>query len=205
MVLVSRVSTNSVKRFFLAPIQLCGNRACSLAISAIYSTITLSKILLRVFSRVIGRQLPRSKQSTLPSLRRITVIIALPSLGQQPIIKYTLAISASQGAISSPQVFRASFGILSGPSTILFKRRLIVLAISSVIILLLTLRQVAGILPVILLRSTRAGQGKNLSIRIFAFLLLSLIAGNSPVLRIGGRCGSSTRRPAFFFTYFAII
>ena len=55
MVLVSRVSANSVKRFFLAPIWLYGNRAYSLAVSAIYSTITLSKILLRVFSKIIGR------------------------------------------------------------------------------------------------------------------------------------------------------
>ena len=119
-------------------------------------------------------------------------------------IKYTLAISVSQGAISSLQVFRASFGILPGPSTVLFKRQLMVLAISLVIILLLTLRQVTGVSPVILLRSARAGQGENLSIRIFAFLLLSLIASNSPILYIGGRYRSSTRRPAFFFTYFAI-
>ena len=205
MVLVSRVSTNSIKRFFLTSIQLYSNRACSLAISAIRSATTLSRILLRVFSRVIGQQLPRSKQSALPSLRRINVIIALPSLRQQPIIKYALATSVSQGAISSPQVFRASFRILSSPSTILFKRRLIVLAIFLVIISLLTLRRVAGILPIMSLRSTGAGQGKNLSVRIFAFLLLSLIASSSPILCIGGRYGSSTRRPAFFFTYFAII
>jgi hypothetical protein len=51
---------------------------------------------------------------------------------------------------------KALFRILSSPSTILFKRQLIVLAISSVIISLLTLRQVTGILPIISLRSTRA-------------------------------------------------
>ena len=54
------------------------------------------------------------------------------------------------------------------------------------------------------LRSTGAGQGKNLSIRIFAFLLLLLVAYNSPTLYRGGRYRSSTRRPAFFFTYFTI-
>ena len=205
MVLISKISTNSVKRFFLAPIQLYSNRAYSLAVSIIRSTTTLSRILLRVFSRAIGRQLPRSKQSALPSLRRINVIIALLSLRQQPIIKYTLAISASQGTISSPQVFRALFRILSSPSAILFKRWLIVLAISLVIISLSTLKRVAGISPVISLRSTGAGQGKNLSIRIFTFSLLLLIASSSPILYIGGRYGSSTRRPAFFFTYFAII
>jgi len=55
MVVVSSVSTNSVERFFLAPIWLCGSRACSSAVSAIWSAITFSKILLRVFSKVIGR------------------------------------------------------------------------------------------------------------------------------------------------------
>ena len=173
--------------------------------STIRFAITLFKILLRVFFRAIGRQLFRSKQSALPSLYRITVIIALLSLRQQPIIKYTLATSASQGTISGPQIFRALFGILSGLGAVLFKRRLIVLAIFLVNISLLTIRRVAGVSPVILLRSTRASQGKNLSIRIFAFLLLLLIAGNLLVLCIGGRYGSSTRRPAFFFAYFTII
>ena len=124
--------------------------------------------------------------------------MALPSLVQQPIVKHTLAMSVSQGTISGPQIFRASFGILSSPSTILFKRWLIVLAISLVNILLLTLRQVTGISPVILLRSTGARQGKNLSIRIFTFLLLLLIASNSLILYISGRYRSSTRYPAFF-------
>ena len=95
IVAASSVSANSVKRFFLTPIQLYSNRVYSLVISTIQSTITLSKILLRVFSKAMGRQLPRSKQSALPSLRRINVIIALLSLRQQPIIKYTLATSTS--------------------------------------------------------------------------------------------------------------
>ena len=55
-----------------------------------------------------------------------------------------------------------------------------------------------------LLRSTRASQGKNLSIRIFTFLLLLLVAYNSPTLYRGGRYRSSTSRPTFFFTYFTI-
>ena len=55
-----------------------------------------------------------------------------------------------------------------------------------------------------LLRSTRASQGKNLSIRIFAFLLLLLVAYNSPTLYRGSRYRSSTSRPTFFFTYFTI-
>jgi len=55
MVVASSVSANSVKRFFLAPIWLCGSRACSSAVSAIWSAITFSKILLRVFSKAIGR------------------------------------------------------------------------------------------------------------------------------------------------------
>ena len=80
-----------------------------------------------------------------------------------------------------------------------------VLAISSVVISLLTLRQVTGTSPVISLRSAKASQGKNLSIRIFAFLLLSLIASNSPSLRRGRRYRSSTRRPAFLFTHLAIL
>ena len=54
MVVASSVSTNSVKRFFLAPIWLYGSRVCSLAVSAIWSAITFSKILLRVFFRAIG-------------------------------------------------------------------------------------------------------------------------------------------------------
>ena len=91
MVAASSVSANSIERFFLAPIWLYSSRACFLAVSAIQSAITLSKILLRVFSKAIGRQLPRNKQSALLSLRRINVIIALPSLGQQPIAKYTKA------------------------------------------------------------------------------------------------------------------
>ena len=95
MVAASSISANSVKRFFLAPIQLCGSRACSSTIFAIQSAITFSKILLRVFFKAIGRQLPRIKQSALPSFRKITIIIDLPSHGQQPIIKYILAISAS--------------------------------------------------------------------------------------------------------------
>ena len=65
-------------------------------------------------------------------------------------------MSASQGAISGLQIFKALFRILSSPSAILFKRQLIVLAISLVVISLLTLRQVTGILLVISLRSTRA-------------------------------------------------
>jgi hypothetical protein len=72
-------------------------------------------------------------------------------------VKYALAISASQGAISSLYIFKALFRILSSPSTVLFKRRLIVLAISSVIISLSTLRRVTSVLPVISLRSARAG------------------------------------------------
>ena len=55
-----------------------------------------------------------------------------------------------------------------------------------------------------LLRSTRAGQGKNLSIRIFAFLLLLLVAYNSPALYRGGRYRSFTSYPTFFFIYFTI-
>jgi len=55
MVAVSSVSANSVERFFLAPIWLCGSRACSSAVSAIRSAITFSKILLRVFFKAIGR------------------------------------------------------------------------------------------------------------------------------------------------------
>jgi len=79
-----------------------------------------------------------------------------------------------------------------------------VLAIFLVVILLLTLRRVTSASLVISLRSTRASWGKNLSIRIFAFLLLLLIASNLPGLCRGGRCRSSTRRPAFLFAYFAI-
>ena len=160
IVAVSSVSTNSVKRFFLTPIQLYSNRVYSLAVSTIQTAITLSKILLRVFSNIIGRQLPRIKQSALLSFYRTTVIIDLLSRGQQPIVKHALAISISQGTISNLQVFKALFRILSSPSTILFKRRLIVLAISLVVILLLTLRRVTGISLVMLLRSTRASQGK---------------------------------------------
>ena len=37
MVAVSSVSANSVKRFFLAPIWLCGSRACSSVVSAMRS------------------------------------------------------------------------------------------------------------------------------------------------------------------------
>jgi len=66
-----------------------------------------------------------------------------------------------------------------------------VLAISSVIMSLLTLRRVTGVLPVMLLRSAGAGWGKNLSVRIFAFLSLSLVACGSPALYRGGRYRSS--------------
>jgi len=55
IVAVSSVSANSIKRFFLAPIWLCSSRSCFLAMFTIWSAITLSKILLRVFSKVIGR------------------------------------------------------------------------------------------------------------------------------------------------------
>ncbi len=70
---------------------------------------------------------------------------------------------------------------------------------------LLTLRQVTSILLVILLRSTRASQGENLSIRIFTFLLLLLIAYRLPTLYRGSRYRSSTSYPTFFFTYFTIV
>jgi len=65
-------------------------------------------------------------------------------------------MSISQGAISGLQVFRALFRILSGPSAVLFKRRLIVLAISLVVMSLLTLRRVTSVLLVMLLRSAGA-------------------------------------------------
>ena len=55
IVVASSVSANSVKRFFLTSIWLYSSRACSLAISTMRSTITFSKILLRVFSKAIGR------------------------------------------------------------------------------------------------------------------------------------------------------
>ena len=55
MVAASSVSADSVERFFLTPIWLCSSRACSLAVSAMWSAITFSKILLRVFSKAIGR------------------------------------------------------------------------------------------------------------------------------------------------------
>ena len=54
MVAVSNISTNSVKQFFFAPIYLYSNKAYFLAVSTIQSTITLSKISLRVFSKAIG-------------------------------------------------------------------------------------------------------------------------------------------------------
>jgi len=77
-----------------------------------------------------------------------------------------------------------------------------VLAISSIVISLLIYRRVTGILPIMLLRSARAGWGKNLSIRIFAFLSLLLVAYNSPALYRGSRYRSSTRCPTFFFCLF---
>ena len=55
IVVVSSISADSVKRFFLAPIWLYSSKAYSSAVSAIRSAITLSKILLRVFSKAIGR------------------------------------------------------------------------------------------------------------------------------------------------------
>jgi hypothetical protein len=55
IVAASSVSANSVKRFFLAPIWLYSSRLYSLAMSAMRSAITFSKILLRVFSKAIGR------------------------------------------------------------------------------------------------------------------------------------------------------
>ena len=55
IVVASSVSADSVKRFFLTPIWLYSSKAYSLAISTIWSAITLSKILLRVFSKAIGR------------------------------------------------------------------------------------------------------------------------------------------------------
>ena len=55
MVLASKVSADSVKRFFLAPIWLYSNKVYFLAVSAMRSTITLFSILLRVFSKAIGR------------------------------------------------------------------------------------------------------------------------------------------------------
>ena len=118
MVAVSSINTDSVKQFFFTPILLYNNRACSLAIFTIQSAITLSKILLGVFSKIIGRQLPRIKQSTLPSFYKTNVIIDLPSYKQQPITKYILAISISQSTINSLQVFKALFKILFSPSTV---------------------------------------------------------------------------------------
>ena len=144
------------------------------------------------------------KQSTLPSFYKTTIIIDLLSYGQQPITKYALAISISQGAISSLQVFKALFRILLSLSTILFKRRLIVLAISSAIISLLIYRRVTSVLPIILLRSARASQGKNLFIRISTFLLLLLVAYNFPILYRGSKYRFSTRSLTLFFTFFAI-
>jgi hypothetical protein len=79
---------------------------------------------------------------------------------------------------------------------VLFERRLMVLAISSVVMSLLTRRRVTSTSPVMLLRSAGAGWGKNLSVRIFAFSSLLLVACGSPALRRGGRCGSSAGRPA---------
>ena len=55
MVAASSISINSIKQFFLAPIWLYSNRVYSLAISAIWSAITLFKILLRVFFKAIGQ------------------------------------------------------------------------------------------------------------------------------------------------------
>ena len=55
IILINKVSTDSVERFFLAPIWLCGNKAYSSAVSAIHSIITLSRILLKVFFKVIGQ------------------------------------------------------------------------------------------------------------------------------------------------------
>ena len=54
MVLVSKVSANSVEWFFLAPIWLYNNKIYSAAVSAMRFTITLFSILLRVFFKAIG-------------------------------------------------------------------------------------------------------------------------------------------------------
>ena len=103
---------------------------------------------------------------------------------------------------ASGQCRNTLFRILFSFSAILFKRRLIVLAISSIIILLLTYRQVTSVLPIMLLKSAKASQGKNLFIRIFAFLLLLLIAYTSPTLYRGGRYRFSAKHPTFFFCLF---
>ena len=55
MVAASSISANSIKRFFLAPIWLYSSRACSSTVFTIWSAITFSKILLRVFSKAIGQ------------------------------------------------------------------------------------------------------------------------------------------------------
>ena len=55
IVAASSVSANSVKRFFLVPIWLYNSKVYSLAVSTMRSAIILSNILLRMFSRVIGR------------------------------------------------------------------------------------------------------------------------------------------------------
>jgi hypothetical protein len=54
IILASKVSINRVEWFFFAPIWLCNNKACFLAVSAIYFVITFFSILLRVFFKAIG-------------------------------------------------------------------------------------------------------------------------------------------------------
>src|SRR6266704_2642869 len=113
-------------------------------------------------------------------------------------------MSITQNIINSPQAFKASFGILFNFNAVLFERRLIVLAISFVVMSLLTHRQIAGISPMMSLKFAETGWKKSLFVRIFAFSSLLFMACVSFACHKGGMCKFSAGRPAFFFAHFAI-
>ena len=53
IVLVNKVSTDNIERFFFTPIWLYNNKAYFLIIFTMQSVITFSKILLKIFFKVI--------------------------------------------------------------------------------------------------------------------------------------------------------
>ena len=81
---VTKERAKRVNYFFLTPIWVYSSSFCASAVSYMRSITIFSRSFSKVFSKAIGRQLPKREQSFFFAFCRITVVVILRYLGSSP-------------------------------------------------------------------------------------------------------------------------